>query len=369
MAASPVRPVLKRNPDSHSMKPPAKPKFRSAIGIALLWGLALSAIVGMSLFLQAPSIQAQAGDIPCDPKSYPLKESRLLAEQTVTSTTTILPHVYYTSPMTTVIYSGAEIICLASSEDGRGELKVDDELRLYFVRSDTSVDSQPAWQHDFFNLATGGISETPAQDISRFFSLGENRIIITFTDLRPPEFSATEVWLVVWSGSVPTPSQTPTSIVAPSRVLSPSPVPTIRATATPTPGNIPNNTILRSRVRVLIGRAVSWIGTASDKIDENGWWPIVFLVVLAILIGLFYFLYRLMNMNLRDAHAFAILAIRREKKRGISKMRSVRDTAEALRMFDNELTSLINTRKPLVEDTAAFVREHLEALYESLTKE
>ena len=91
---------------------------------------------------------------------------------------------------------GNEIICLASSPDGQGALRVDDQIEFIV----TAADGIPKkWPLDFYNPDTGGIMSKPSQDVSWWFEPGDNEITVTLYDTHTHKYSADPVWLIIWT--------------------------------------------------------------------------------------------------------------------------------------------------------------------------
>jgi len=133
---------------------------------------------------------------------------------------------------TVITATGQERFCLASSPDGRGDLRVDDQIELAVTRADSSTDT---WQHDFGDPRTGGITAEPPHDVSTLFATGSNRVRLILRDTRPSVYSSRPVWLIV--SRLPSPTYTP---VLPTALPSVTPLPTtLSATATRLPEETP----------------------------------------------------------------------------------------------------------------------------------
>ena len=166
-------------------------------------------ILGLGLLLVSLGlssiVQAQAGDIPCIAPSYAPLQTVLLVPKIPESYSSITPRVFYTSSVADLVLQGNERICLASSPDGRGPLKADDELVLEVTHADRSVEK---WSRNFYDPASGGIIAGTAQDISRLLMIQENKIVVFLYDRKPDRYSAEPVWLIVWNDISATPLAT-----------------------------------------------------------------------------------------------------------------------------------------------------------------
>jgi len=89
-----------------------------------------------------------------------------------------------------------EVVCLASTRDGRGPLSVDDRME-FFVLQDNDIVGQ--WGHDFYDPKSAGIeSGFRPEDVSELFDVGRYRVRLVLTDLHPQYYSSTAVYLVIW---------------------------------------------------------------------------------------------------------------------------------------------------------------------------
>ncbi len=94
------------------------------------------------------------------------------------------------------LFDGNETVCLAATRDGRGPLSVDDRLE-FFVLADGALVGQ--WGHDFYDTKSGGIvSGFRPEDVSPLFPRGRYKVKLVLTDLHPPAYSSTAVYLVIW---------------------------------------------------------------------------------------------------------------------------------------------------------------------------
>lgn len=106
--------------------------------------------------------------------------------------------VFYRSEEIPVPYQfkGDEKVCLASTRDGRGTLKVDDRLDFYVYANGNLAGK---WGHDFYDQTTRGIqSEFRPEDVSSLFSTGRYGVRLVLTDLHPEYYSSTAIYLVIW---------------------------------------------------------------------------------------------------------------------------------------------------------------------------
>lgn len=99
-------------------------------------------------------------------------------------------------------FSGNEIVCIASTPDGKGDLVTDDRLLLQVLHDDRSSPTSQ-WFHDFYDLnahgvGISGIKPYRAEDISRKFARGGNRLYLTLTDFIPPYYSSSPVYVIIW---------------------------------------------------------------------------------------------------------------------------------------------------------------------------
>jgi hypothetical protein len=134
---------------------------------------------------------------------------------------------------TIITITGQATVCLASSADGRGDLRVDDRLELNVIHADGST---AAWQHDFGDSPTGGITTESPQDMSTLFTPGVNRVHLVLRDTRPPVYSARPIWLIV----LPLPSPTPTPLPSPTALPTTSmPLSLIPSPTSPSPAETP----------------------------------------------------------------------------------------------------------------------------------
>ncbi len=102
--------------------------------------------------------------------------------------------------LTTVIpyrFTGQEYVCLASTEDGRGDLQVDDLVQFEVIHAEGGPVS--GWIHDFYDPRSGGISPIRARNATRLFTRGGNTVRVVLRDLFPNVYSANPIWVVIWS--------------------------------------------------------------------------------------------------------------------------------------------------------------------------
>ena len=125
-------------------------------------------------------------------------------------------------------------VCLSSSPDARGDLRVDDQLEIAVRHPDGSA---ATWQHDFADPRTGGIAALPPPDISTLFAAGPNQVQVTLRDTRPPVYSASPLWLIVSQPLVPSPMPIPSPTLVSPASTPPLPTPTVvlEPEATPAP--------------------------------------------------------------------------------------------------------------------------------------
>jgi hypothetical protein len=137
------------------------------------------------------------GQGPCEPLRYDALGYKhvtpTLLQTEITATPSIRIPNEFAHPDNTVILQGDEIICLASTPDGTGELKVDDQIHFSVMPSNKN------WVHDFYDPVTKGIKFYPAQNVTWTFAKGENRLKLILTDKIQGYYSTTNIWLIVWS--------------------------------------------------------------------------------------------------------------------------------------------------------------------------
>jgi len=167
-------------------------------------------------------------DKPCIPPPYPAREVHPLVEEVKEQGPFNKPVGAWLNRETSVFLKGKETICLASTRDGTGRLRVDDEIDLQVTLGGRIIGG---WQHDFHDYNTGGITDTASVDISHLFSAGKNEIRIILNDFFAPNYSTSPIWLIIWDAATPTPSPTNT----PVPTSTPYPTSTPRPTYTPAP--------------------------------------------------------------------------------------------------------------------------------------
>lgn len=137
--------------------------------------------------------------------------------------------VFYQHSATLTLESGSVI--LASSADGRGELRSDDVVSITVRQPDGS---QRHWSYDFRDSLSDGIRSIPAQDLTSLFmpwSTGPYVITLTLSDLIPTAHSSRPYFLRYTQARQP--------------IDTPTPMPTLRlrllASATPFPSPSPTD--------------------------------------------------------------------------------------------------------------------------------
>jgi len=175
---------------------------------------------------------AQSNNVSCVPPPYPPSRTLELVARIPQSDPRDQARGEFARREAFVFLEGNEIICLASSADGRGVLQVDDHLEFQVTHADGSIAS---WTYDFYDRTTRGITTTLPQNVSRLFAPRLNGIRVTLRDFFPNYYSASPIWLVIWQSPTPTLTTaliaTSTPLVTPTRV----PLPTIAQPATSTP--------------------------------------------------------------------------------------------------------------------------------------
>lgn len=133
---------------------------------------------------------------------------------------------------------------LAATADGRGEICVDDELRLVLADAGGVV---ATWEHVFATPDRRAIACLPPPLIADLLQAGTYTVTVTLSDRRAPTYSATPLLLVAGTPAAPAPaaaaaplgSARPTAapaIAAPPTVAVPSaPTAAPRATLAPPP--------------------------------------------------------------------------------------------------------------------------------------
>jgi hypothetical protein len=203
------------------------------------WLSLISLFLLFTAGLQVPLIQAQSNDFACSPLTNSPIRAIELTPRIQESPSTTIPRIFF-STVVTVTLDGGERICLSSSPDGRGELKVDDLITLQVSHSDGSQDG---WTHNFYDTRTGGITTSSAQDVSRVFAVRQNSVLFFLSDLKPKFNSAEPVWLIVWQGPTLTPTAT---ILVPQTTLTANPTSSM-ITFTPVP----------STTRIIVNPAIT----------------------------------------------------------------------------------------------------------------
>ncbi len=218
----------------------AKRDCCGCIVLIVLLLLALCALLAWLAFVRPRSAHAQVAGANCVASTG--ASTLQLAPGIPESRSADVARGVFFQNETVITTTGHECVCLASSPDGRGDLRVDDRLELNVVHADASAG---AWQHDFGNPPSGGITTGPPQDVSSLFTLGVDRVRLTLRDTRPPVFSARPVWLIVFALPPPIVTPSPSPTAAPV-TLTPS-VLTVALTAEPTqaiPTPLPTSTLL-----------------------------------------------------------------------------------------------------------------------------
>lgn len=139
--------------------------------------------------------------------------------------------VFYQHIATLTLESGSVI--LASTADGRGELRTDDVLSITVRQPDGS---QHDWFYDFRDSQSGGIRSIPAQDLTSLFmpwSTGPYVITLTLIDTLPPARSSQPYFLRYSEARQPIDTPTPTPTLGLRLLASATPYPS------PSPTNLP----------------------------------------------------------------------------------------------------------------------------------
>ncbi len=183
--------------------------------------LILGAFFLLSVSLWSPLAHAQEGDLPCMPPTYaPSRVFDLVPRIPQLAPSDVAVGIFVTHTFS-IDLEGGEIVCLASSPDGRSALRVDDQIDLQVVHADGS---KASWTYNFRDSVTGRIADSPSQDVSRLFSHDHNEVLIFLTDITPKYHSAEPIWLIVWRG--PSPQVTNTQIATSTSVPTFTPTPT-----------------------------------------------------------------------------------------------------------------------------------------------
>lgn len=130
----------------------------------------------------------------CRPPAFaPAK--RILLVNKIPAQESLKPFVrrVFAKPEVDLSLNGGEIVCLASTDDGRGALWVDDEIVFQVVRDQTKV-----WIQDFYDPDTHLIKPFPAADVSYMFGPGTSQVTLSLWDLRESSFGTEPIWLIVW---------------------------------------------------------------------------------------------------------------------------------------------------------------------------
>ncbi len=222
-------------------------KHREQIGLAtrkafLTLAFAFSTVLMLIAVLPSTWVRAQSEHIPCIlPSNAPSQVFALVPQIPQLAPSDVAVGIFVTHTFS-IALEGDEIVCLASSPDGRGALRVDDQIDLQVIRADGS---KASWMYNF-SVVTGGITNGPSQDVSRLFSSGRNNVLIFLTDLAPKYHSAEPIWLIIWEGPTPKATTFPTSpqVVAPAT----TPTETVgRPVGTPTLIPTPSNVTQRNQ--------------------------------------------------------------------------------------------------------------------------
>lgn len=145
-------------------------------------------------------------DVPCTPPQYAPVEAIRLTEPIPQGAPLPRPRGTFFQGREVKVehrFTGNEIVCLASTRDGWGELKVDDFLLLEIIPDDRSQ-QKTEWKHDFYaSDAHGpgkpGIKAYRAEDITRKFSRGGYSVRLQLTDFFAEYYSSSAVWLIIWT--------------------------------------------------------------------------------------------------------------------------------------------------------------------------
>lgn len=142
------------------------------------------------------------GLLHCDPPKYPpIRTFQLSPLVPPPSPAPEARKIFYerTIPID-YVFTKNDYICLASSDDGTGQLQVDDRI-LVEVRDERGK-VLAVWFFDFYDpkvLPSGGISPIEPRDASPLFARGGKVVYIELGDNFPFTYSATPIWVVIWT--------------------------------------------------------------------------------------------------------------------------------------------------------------------------
>lgn len=181
-----------------------KPTFKFILLVVLL-ALTFSFWLNVA---RAPQVLAQGISIPCVPPAksptLTVKLADAIAEN-VGGKATNARGTFFQNKVTVDLVGNDAVVCLASSA-ALAPLQVDDQLEL--LVGDDKARSE-SWVYDFYDQKTKGITELPAQNISRLFAHGANVLRLELRDFKPDVYSTRQVWLVIWQGTPPTATPAP----------------------------------------------------------------------------------------------------------------------------------------------------------------
>lgn len=206
---------------------------RSSLIAMFLAVLAVSASL-LLLFYRVPVAQAQgqAATKPCTPPSWAPARTIELTREIPRSESANQPRSQFLKSEFIITLEGNEVVCLASTLDGRGGLRVDDYLEFQVTHRDQTIAS---WTYDFYDPNATGLEKLrsiTAQDVTRLFAAGSNAGYVRLVDFFPPWYSSSPLWLVIWG---PRPTPTPTNTLTPTPTHTPTRTSTPAPTSTPTP--------------------------------------------------------------------------------------------------------------------------------------
>lgn len=345
-------------------------KPQEQVGLAtrkriLMLAFAISAVLALIAVLPSIWVRAQSEHLPCVPPSdTPSRVFELVPQIPQLSPSDIAVGIFVTHTFS-IDLEDPEIVCLASSPDGRGMLRVDDQVDLRVTRADGSKEY---WTYNFYDPITGGITNVPSQDVSSLFGAGRNDVLIFLTDVKPNYHSAEPIWLLIWHAAL----ETPTNMPRPTASSAPSPLPTLSNESTPivapTPTAIPSRTW---RIPVIHGLVSILDDLDKGNFDSGAFGVAVVLFLIAvslltIIVAAVYIALRPHAVAL--GHFLARLSVRVVRKGRISSIRSY-DPSEAFESFDDAMAEISKPRTKLSSVTAYSVEEYFEALYESVGRD
>ncbi len=182
----------------------------NVVGILLFLGFGLILLVSMPSMIRSNAPKPTI--IDCIPPSDSPVRSIHFTWQLLSSAPSDRPRGLYAQFESSLVLEGNEIICLASSQDGRGVLQVDDQIEFQVTHTDGSIGK---WIEDFYDRPdplggpgkfpqkTTGFRTLQPQNVSSLFAIGMNSIRVMLRDIYPPYnyYGSFPMYLVIWQAS------------------------------------------------------------------------------------------------------------------------------------------------------------------------